>query len=206
MDNCWHAPVQGFYQFMVNNGKVWCLAYDKDIKVGMGGVWNFLKQHNSKVSKACKSTLEKKKKANAYLQSQLQLQAFFTKQLKVLIPLTVPAPTCVVAYAMESSSSKPHAMDTILRTASTSPNTYTVNILITLEKVIDKLPDLPEASEYDEILMFAQRVPTNLAKEDAWEYLDPMLNWLLGFSQTTERISNKVARWSMGIDGHGAIP
>jgi len=56
---------------VVNDGKVRCPACDKDIKVGMGGVWNFLKQHNPGVSKACKSTLEKKKKANAHLQSQL---------------------------------------------------------------------------------------------------------------------------------------
>ena len=55
---------------------------------------------------------------------------------------------------------------------------------MTLERAIDKLPDLPEATESDEISMFAQRVPTDLAKEDAWEYLDPiipMLNRFLGF-------------------------
>jgi len=75
-------------------------------------------------------------------------------------------------------------MDTVPRTVSTSPDTYAVNILITLEEVIDKLPDLPEASEYDEISMFTQCVPTDLAKEDAWKYLDPMLNQFLGFGQS----------------------
>lgn len=73
----------------------------------MGGVQNFLKQHNPGVSKACKIGLEKKKKASAYQQSQPQLQAFFTKNPKVLIPPTVLAPARVVAYAMESSTSGP---------------------------------------------------------------------------------------------------
>jgi hypothetical protein len=139
---------------VVNDGKVRCLACDKDVKVGMGGVQNFLKQHNPGVSKACKINLEKKKKASAHQQSQPRLQAFFTKQPK-LIPPTVPTPARVIAYAMESAVSGPHTMDTVSRTASTLPDTHAVNILVTLEKAIDKLPDLPEASESDEILMFA---------------------------------------------------
>jgi hypothetical protein len=120
----------------------------------MGGVQNFLKQHNPGVSKACKINLEKKKKASAHQQSQPRLQAFFMKQLKVLIPPTVPTPARVIAYAIESAPSGPRSMNTVSRTPSTLPDTHAVNVLMTLEKAIDKLPDLPEASESDEISMF----------------------------------------------------
>jgi hypothetical protein len=170
-----------------------------DIKVGMGGVRNFVKQHNPGVSKACKTNLEKKKKAGAHQQSQARLQAFFTKQPKALIPPTVPTPARVIAYAMESTASTPHAMDTVSRTVSMSPDTHAVNILATLEKAIDRLPDLPEANESDEILMFTQHVPTDLAKDDAWEYLDPMLNRFLGFDQSKESISNKLRGGVRGL-------
>jgi len=164
----------------------------------MGGVQNFLKQHNPGVSKACKINLQKKKKANAHQQSQPRLQAFFTKQPKVLIPPTVPTPPRVIAYAMESNTSG-HAIDPVPRTASISPDAHAINILVTLEKAIDKLPDLPEASESDEISMFAQHIPTDLAKDDAWEYLDPMLNRFLGFNQSTESISNKIRGGAQGL-------
>jgi len=164
----------------------------------MGGVQNFLKQHNPGVSKACKINLQKKKKASAHQQSQPRLQAFFTKQPKVLIPPTVPTPPRVISYAMESNASG-HVMDTVPRTASTSPDAHAVNILAMLEKAINKLPDLPEASELDEISMFAQRIPTDLAKDDAWEYLDPMLNRFLGFNQSTESISNKLRGGAQGL-------
>lgn len=165
----------------------------------MGGVQNFLKQHNPGVSKACNINLAKKKKASAHQQSQPRLQTFFTKQPKVLIPPTVPTPARVIAYAMESTAPGPRATDTVSQTASTLPDTHAVNILATLEQAIDKLPDLLEANESDEISMFAQHVPTDLAKEDAWEYLDPMLNQFLGFGQTTERISNKLRGGAQGL-------
>lgn len=90
-------------------------------------------------------------------------------------------------------------MNTVSRTASTLPDTHVVNILVTLEKAIDKLPDLPEASESDEISVFAQSVPTDLAEDDAWEYLDPMLNRFLGFNQTEESISNKLRGGARGL-------
>jgi hypothetical protein len=185
----------------VNDGKVRCPACDKEIKIGMGGIQNFLKQHNLGVSKACKINLEKKKKASAHQESQRRLQAFFTKQPKVLIPPTVPTPTRVIAYAMESTASESDPR-TISRTISMLPNlpdTHAVNILMTLEKAIDKLLDLPEATESDKISMFAQHVLTDLAKEDAWEYLDPMLNRFLGFGQTTESISNKLWGGAWGL-------
>jgi hypothetical protein len=192
---------QGSYQLVVEDGKVRCPACDNDIKVGMGGMQNFLKQHNPGVSKACKINLEKKKKASAHQQSQRQLQAFFMKQPKVLIPPTVPTPARIIAYAMESapSESKAHSMNPASGTASASPDMHVADILMTLEKAINKLPNLPEACESDEISMFAQCVPTELAKDDAWEYLDPMLNRFLGFNQTAESIANKLRGGAQGL-------
>lgn len=63
-----------------------------------------------------------------------------------------------------------------------------------LEKEVEHLPlaALPNASESDEIALFSKSIPTNLAKEEAWEYLDLMLNCFLGFNRMAESIYNKL--------------
>lgn len=68
-----------------------------------------------------------------------------------------------------------------------------------LENAIGNLPALPDASESDEISVFSGNVPTDLAKEDAWEYLDPMLNRFLGFNRTAESISNELRGGARGL-------
>src|ERR1700722_2791347 len=96
----------------VIDGKVRCPVCDKDIKVGMGGVQNFRKQHNPGVSKAC--SINKKKAAATHQPTQPGLLSFFTKRPKDLVPPTVPMPTRVIAYTMEvSSSSGPRATNVI---------------------------------------------------------------------------------------------
>jgi hypothetical protein len=167
----------------------------------MGGVQNFWKQHNPGVSKVCKANLEKKKKAVAHRQDQPGLLSFFTKQPKVLIPPTVPMPTHVIAYDMESSSSGPCVTPVVSKTASPPvvPDMLAVNLLAVLENAIQDLPTLPEASESNEITMFAQSIPTDLADDNAWEYLDPMLNQFLGFNRTAEDILNELCRGERGL-------
>jgi hypothetical protein len=167
----------------------------------MGGIQNLLKQHNPGGSKACQLNLEKKNKASAHRKSQPGLLSFFTKQSKDFIPPTIPMPTPVVAYAMESASelSRTHATGIQPRTALSAPNTHAVDILVTLENAIDNLPALPDAHESDEIAMFTESVPTNLVKEDAWEYLDPMLNRFLGFNRTAESIFSELRGGAMGL-------
>jgi hypothetical protein len=91
----------------------------------MGGIQNFLKQHNPGASKACKVNLQKKKKASTHQQSQPWLQAFFTKQQKVLIPPTVPTTPHMIAYAMESNASG-LAMDTVPSTCPTQLDDVTI--------------------------------------------------------------------------------
>ena len=84
-------------------------------------------------------------------------------------------------------------------TGSPAPDTHAVNVLTTLENVIRNLPALPDASECDEISEFSGNVPTDLAKEDAWEYLDPMLNCFLGFNKTAESIYNDLRGGAQGL-------
>lgn len=167
----------------------------------MGGIQNFLKQHNPGVSKICQVTLEKKNKARAHQKSQPGLLSFFPKQPKALIPPTVPKPVPLIAYAMESTSeiSGAHATGVTPRTTSSAPNTHTVNILTTLEKAVANSPVLPDASESDEIAVFSGSIPTDLAKDEAWEYLDPMLNRFLGYNRTAESIFNELRGGAKGL-------
>ena len=176
-----------------------CPICDKEIKVGMGDLQNFKVQHNPGVSKACKTSLEKKNRAAAHQQNQPGISSFFTKRPKTLVPPTIPTPTRVLAYSMESSSSGPRSMDINSRTASLIPDTPAINLLATLEKAVNNLPALPEASEVDEIAIFSQNVPADLDKEDAWEFLDPILNRFLGFDRTVESISEELRGGEMGL-------
>ena len=81
-----------------------------------------------------------------------------------------------------------------------TPNTHAIRILATLEKAVRSLPVLPDASESDEIAVFSENIPTDLAKEDAWEYLDPMLNRFLGFNRSEESIYNELRGGARGLE------
>ena len=83
------------------------------------------------------------------------------------------------------------------------PNTHTVSVLATLERAIRALLTLPEATKTDEIAVFSQHVPTELDKDDPWEYLNPLLNHFLGFNRSVENISE--ALWGGGENGLVAI-
>jgi hypothetical protein len=103
----------------------------------MGGLQNFLKQHKPGISKACQLNPQKKNSASAHQRSQPHLESFFTKEPKALIPPMIPTPLCVVAYAMEPTSSGPTRV----------PNVLVSNILTKLEDAIAKFPNIPKASE-----------------------------------------------------------
>ena len=90
-------------------------------------------------------------------------------------------------------------MPIVLLVAPPVPNTHTVSVLATLEKATRALPILPEANESDEIAAFSQPIPTELAKEDAWEYLDPLLNHFLGFNRSVESISEALRGGKKGL-------
>ena len=183
----------------INEGKVRCPTCDKDVKVRMGGVQNFWKQHNPGVSKSCKENLRKNKKAATHQRSQPSIQAFFTKPATTHVPPTIPTPSRIIAYAVEAGSSGPCTMPVASVAAPPVPNTHTVNVLVTLERAIRALPTLPEATETDEMAVFSQRVPTELDKEEAWEYLDPLLNHFLGFNRSVESISKALRGGENGL-------
>lgn len=190
-----------YHDLAIVDGKVTCPACGKRISVGMGGRQNLVKQHRPGESKACQRNLKKKNKTGAHQQSQLELPSFFMKQPKVFVPPAVPMPTPVIAYAMESELPPPatHAMEVTPRQVPLASNTHAVNVLAALEKAIERLPVLPDASESDEIAVFSENVPMDLAKEEAWEYLDPMLNRFLGFNRTSGSIYNELRGGERGL-------
>jgi len=167
----------------------------------MGGVQNFWKQHKLGVSKVCKDNLKKSEKAATHQRSQPRIQAFFTKPPNPHVPPTVPTPSRVIAYAVEPGSSGPCTMPIVSTVALPMPNTHAVSILATLENATRALPALPKASETDEIAIFSQGVPTELDKEAAWEYLDPLLNHFLGFNRPVESISEALHGGENGLAG-----
>ena len=163
----------------------------------MGGVQNFWKQHKPGISKACKDNLKKSEKATTHQRSQPSIQAFFTKPPAIHVPPTIPTPSHVIAYAIEARSSGPCTTPIASTVAPPVPNTCAV--LATLEKATRTLPALPEASETDEIAVFSQSIPTELNKQDAWEYLDPLLNHFLGFNRSLESISEALRGGENGL-------
>ncbi len=192
---------------VITNGKVQCPVCRKDIKVGMGGLENFRKQHNPGMSKVCQENLRKQNRADtqrAHQCSQPQIQTFFTKQQKDLIPPTVPTPDHVIVYAMESPSSGNGGQDGGIAdpsNASAIPNTLANDLLAKLEKSISNLlKTLPDASETDEIAVFAQNIPIDMDRDDAWEFfLDLLLNCFLGFGRSIESISASLRGGEKGL-------
>jgi len=75
------------------------------------------------------------------------------------------------------------------------------DLLTKLEKSISNLPKmLPDASDSDEIAVFAQSIPTDMDRDDTWEFLlDPLLNHFLGFGRTIESISASLRGGEKGL-------
>ena len=160
-----------------------------------------MKQHNPGRSKICQANLRKKNKASAHQKSQPVILSFFARQPKDLVPPTIPAPAPVIAYAIDPASqiSGTWTMGIIAGQTPPAPNRHAVNVLVALEKAMRNLPALPDASDSDEIAVFSENVPTDLVKEEAWEYLDPMLNRFLGFNRTPESIFNALRGGERGL-------
>ena len=112
-------------------------------------------------------------------------------------------PALVIPYVMESvlQFSGTHTTGIAPITAPLAPNKHTINILIALEKAVEHLPVavLPDASESDEITLFSANIPIDLVKEEAWEYLNLMLNCFLGFNRMAESIFNKLWGGARGL-------
>jgi hypothetical protein len=151
----------------------------------MGGLPNFLKQHNPGKSKACQLTLEKKNKQGVIQRTQPCLQSFFTKCPKNLVPPTVPAPHCMITHVIEPTSSI-----TNVSALSPKPNTLVNKLLTDLEKVISNLPGHPNQTETEGLPILPHILPTNTNIYDALVFiLDPHLNHFLGFGKSVKSIA-----------------
>ena len=133
--------------------------------------------------------------------SQPVIPSFFAKQSKDFIPPTIPTPAPVITYAIDPASeiTGTQMMGIIARPTPLAPNRHAVNVLAALEKAMRNLPALPDASDSDEIAAFSGNVPTDLVKEEAWEYLDPMLNRFLGFNRIAESLFNMLRGGERGL-------
>ena len=183
--HCEHLPgpqrIQGGAagDLVISDGQVRCPVCEKAIRVGMGGLSNFWKQHNPGKSKACQLALEKKNKSEAAQRSQHCLQSFFTKRPKDLVPPTVPIPCHVIAQVIEPTSSV-----TNVSALSLLPKTLVNNLLADLEKAVSDLPGTHlDPTEMEESSMYPQALPTNMVRDDAWDLIvEPHFNRFLGFA------------------------
>jgi hypothetical protein len=173
---------------------------EKDIKLGMGGLQNFWKQHNPGKSKACQLALEKKNKLKATQRSQPCLQSFFTQCLKVPVPPTVLISRRVIAHVIEPSSSAAN-----VSTTSPKPDALVKILLADLEKAIGNLPSdagvHPDATEMEELTNVPYILPTNMDRDDAWEFIvDPHLNCFLGFGKSVESVAASLKGQKKALD------
>lgn len=75
-------------------------------------------------------------------------------------------------------------------------------LLEDLEKAIETIPDtIPEGQDDDLIAKAATDWPEVEDPSEAWEKLDPVLNRLLGYGMTAEKLAKEVHHGSKGIDG-----
>ena len=164
-----------------------CPVCKKAIKVGMGGLSNLWKQHNSEKSKACQLALKKKNKLEAVQRSQPSLQSFFIKRPNDLILPTVPIPNHVIAHVIKLTSS----VADISSTLSSIPGTLVNKLLADLEKVISDLPSTHlDSIKIEGSSIFPQPLPTTMDCDDSWEFIvEPHLNHFLGFGKSVESIA-----------------
>jgi hypothetical protein len=168
----------------VIDGQATCPVCRIDIKVGRSGLPNLLKQHNPGKSKACQYNQKKKTLAKAQ-PSQPSILSFLTKPKNDLIPPTVPAPSHVIAYGIDTRSSGLGGDESPTQSQSNNnvPGSHISNVLMKLEKAIANLPGPPPDPAAAGIVTFLLIFPTGVDRDNTWEFiLEPCLSRFLGFS------------------------
>ncbi|KAI9430615.1 hypothetical protein H4582DRAFT_2063629 [Lactarius indigo] len=85
------------------------------------------------------------------------------------------------------------------------PDTYDLTLLAWLDSAAQELPiRIPEAEAHNEIARISS-VGDPDGPSEAWEYLDPVLNRLLGFGSGVEDAAWRVRRGPLGIEGLGRL-
>lgn len=119
------------------------------------------------------------------------------------------APKATPPLATQSSLRKPlrepmvepRTQARTLTCPNSGPDAHALALLANIDQAAYELPSLiPEAKEDDEIAQ------VGLAGEpedpsEAWEYLDPVLNRLLGYGVDIEDIAQRVRRGPLGVEG-----
>ena len=81
------------------------------------------------------------------------------------------------------------------------PDAYALALLARLDQAAHELPaHIPEAEPQDDMACVLS-VGDPDDPSEAWEYLDPVLNNLLGYSSSVEDITRRVRRGPLGVEG-----
>lgn len=82
---------------------------------------------------------------------------------------------------------------------------YVLVLLARLDRAAQELPThIPEAEPHDNIACVLS-VGDPDDPSEAWEYLDPVLNNLLGYSSSVEDIAQQVWHGPLGVEGLGRL-
>ena len=85
------------------------------------------------------------------------------------------------------------------------PDAYALKLLAQLDCATQALPKhVPEAEAHDEIACVLS-VGDPDDPSEAWEYLDPALNRLLGYGSSVEDVAQRVRRGPLGVEGLGRL-
>ena len=85
------------------------------------------------------------------------------------------------------------------------PDEYVLTLLARLDWAAHEMPAyIPEAEPQDDIACVLSVGDPNDPSE-AWEYLDPMLNNLLGYSSSVEDVARRVWHGPLGVEGLGQL-
>ncbi|TFY55061.1 hypothetical protein EVG20_g9459 [Dentipellis fragilis] len=166
------------------DGTYTCNICCQKVHVSSGGLKNFLQHQGSAGCLKLAGRAASKSKAKNKLQTQT-IMSFFPK-----------------ATPRQSNRSSATTSSPSVSMPSMAPlNLYALDVLAHIVKAAQDLPqDVPEAKESDLIASIVHRGGPDDPRE-AWEYLDPMLNQLLGYGVSVEEVSRHVRRGPLGVEG-----
>ncbi|KAH9047051.1 hypothetical protein EDB84DRAFT_1557861 [Lactarius hengduanensis] len=206
-----------------DDGSYKCDLCHQKVRVGGGGAKNFM-QHRG--SSACLKAATTKKKPQAI--QMKTLTSFFSKVTHNHNTAVAPTgvSTCATSVSADDRSSVAHTpslpqsslqsstllcQSNIQRSLSIEsngrplPDAYALELLARLDHAAQELPiHIPEAEVHDEIAcVLSVGEPDD--PSEAWEYLDPMLNRLIGYGSSVEDVAQRVRRGPLGIEGLGRL-
>jgi hypothetical protein len=200
------------------DGSYQCDMCHQKVRVGDGGAKNF-KQHWG--SLVCLKTATKNRShTNQAGNNMKTITSFFSKvtpSLKKAVALKgapqsqSTQPACPTPNPPQPSLLLPTPSHELTMQGSLSagikihghPDAYALVLLARLDCAAQELPKhIPEAEPHDNIACVLS-VGSPDDPREAWEYLDPVLNNLLGYSSSVEDVARRVRRGPLGVEGLG---